>query len=168
MPNQAIDKGLNEQIASEFYSAHLYLAMAAHFERHNFQGFAHWMRLQHTEEIVHALKLFDHMLDTGRKVVLQEIPKPPSDFGSTLEVMEQALTHEREVTVRIHKLYETAIEEKHYATEVQLQWFVSEQVEEERSLSDIIAQLSLAGDSSPALLMIDQQLASRTLAASAA
>lgn len=161
MTQSNIEQGLNDQIANEFYSAYLYLAMAAHLEETNFQGFANWMRIQHAEESAHAMRLFNHMLDTGRKVVLQALPQPPAEFGGPLEVMQQALAHERDVTSKIHQLYETAVAEKDYATEVQLQWFVSEQVEEERSLGDIIAQLKLAGDSSPALLMIDQQLAAR-------
>lgn len=166
MHSKAVEAGLNDQIAKEFYAAYLYLSMSAFFESENLPGFAHWMRLQYREETSHAERLLDFLANRGGRVVLQAIDKPPKDFKGPLAGMSEALKHEREVTATIHRLYELAVQEKDYATQLELQWFISEQVEEERTVSDIIAQLKLAGDSAPGLLMIDRHLAARALAGS--
>ena len=156
-----VHDALNEQIKNEFYAAYLYLAMVAYFDERHLDGFAHWMRMQNAEEIAHAMKLFDHLTDIGGRVVLQAIDQPPSDFKSPLDVMERALAHEQHVTQKIHDLYALAVDEKDYATQVLLQWFVTEQVEEEKSVGDIVGRLQLVGDSPEALLLIDQELAAR-------
>jgi len=161
MPAKGVVAGINDQIAKEFYAAYLYLAMAAYCDAESLPGFAHWMRMQHDEELGHALRLFDFLLEKGERVQLKAIDKPPLKFGTPLEVIKAALAHEKKVTASINKLYETAVKEKDYPAQLMLQWFISEQVEEERSASDIIAQLEMAGDSGPALLMMDRQLASR-------
>ncbi len=161
MHSKAVEAGINDQIAKEFYSAYLYLSMSAFFEAKSFPGIAHWMRMQYQEEISHAERLFNFLVNNGGRVVLKAIDEPPSSFRGPSEGMQQALDHEREVTAAIHELYELAVKEKDYATQLELQWFIAEQVEEERTVSDIIAQLTMAGDSAPALLMIDRQLASR-------
>jgi ferritin len=153
--------GINDQVAKEFYAAYLYLSMAAYCDGKNLPGFAHWMRMQFQEELGHALRLFDFVLERGGQAELQAIDKPPVDFGSPLDVMKAALAHEQKVTASINRLYELADKEKDYPTQLMLQWFITEQVEEERSVGDIIAQLELAGDGGPALLMMDRQLAGR-------
>lgn len=157
-----VQDALNAQIGDELYAAHLYLAMAAYFEHENLRGFAHWMRLQNAEEVAHAMRIFDFMNDNGGRVVLDAIDKPPTAFKSPREVMQQALKHEQSVTKSINQLYELAQKEKEYPAQLMLQWFIDEQVEEERQASDIIARLELAGDSPPALFMIDKELGART------
>ncbi len=157
-----VHDALNEQIGNEFYAAYLYLAMVAYFEERHLEGFAHWMRMQNAEEIAHAMKLFDHLADIGGTVVLQAIDQPPTDFSSPLDVMQRSLAHEQHVTKKIHELYALAVEEQDYATQVLLQWFVTEQVEEEKSVGDIVGRLKLVGDSPEALLLMDRELASRT------
>ena len=161
MPTKGVVAGINDQIAKEFYAAYLYLAMAAYCDAESLPGFAHWMRMQYDEELGHALRLFDFLLEKGERVQLKAIDKPPLEFGTPLEVMKGALAHEKKVTASINQLYETAVKEKDYPAQLVLQWFINEQVEEERSVGDIIAQLEMAGDSGAALLMMDRQLASR-------
>lgn len=161
MPNKAVEAGINDQIAKEFSSAYLYLSMSAFFASKSFPGFAHWMRLQYQEELSHAERLFDFLIGKGGRVVLQAVGQPPRQFEGPLAGMQQALTHEQEVTASIHELYELAVLEKDYPTQLELQWFITEQVEEERTVSDIIAQLEMAGDTPPGLLMIDRQLSAR-------
>lgn len=166
MHSKAVEAGLNDQIAKEFYAAYLYLSMSAFFESQDLPGFAHWMRLQYREETGHAERLLDFLANRGGRVVLQAIDKPPKDFQGPMAGMSEALKHEQAVTATIHQLYELAVREKDYATQLELQWFISEQVEEERAVSGIIAQLKLAGENAPGLLMIDHQLASRAMAGS--
>ena len=161
MPTKAVLAGINEQIAKEFAAAHLYLAMAAYFDLNNLSGFAHWMRLQHQEETAHALRLFDYLLDRGAKVTLKEIPKPPSTFKSPLDVLEQALAHEQAVTASINKLYEIASKAKDYPTELQLQWFITEQVEEEKTFGELVARVRMAGQDGAALIFLDRELGNR-------
>lgn len=161
MPAKTAVAGVNEQITKEFAAAYLYLSMAAYFDAQNLRGFGHWMRLQHAEELQHALRLFDYLLDRGVAVELQAIPKPAHKFRGPLHAIEEALQHERAVTTAIHELYALASREKDYATQLQLEWFITEQVEEEKIFSELIARLKLAGDSAAALLMLDRELASR-------
>jgi ferritin len=160
-PAKGVVKGINDQVQREFYAAYLYLAMAAYCDSENLPGFAHWLRMQHQEEMTHAMRLFDFLLEAGERVELQAIDKPPLKFGSALDVLKASLAHERKVTASINKLYEMALKEKNYPAQIMLQWFVNEQVEEERSVGDLIAQMEMAGDSGPALLMMDRQLAGR-------
>lgn len=161
MLNKTMQDAINEQVKKEFASAYLYLAMAAHCEAVNLPGFAHWLRAQNQEENGHAMKLFDYVLDRGGRVTLQAIDQPPSKFKSPLDVFEQALEHERKVTDAIHKLYAMAVKENDYGTQTMLQWFISEQVEEEKQATQIVEQLKLAGDEGSALLLLDRQLAAR-------
>lgn len=162
MPTKAVEAGINDQIEREFYSAYLYLSMAAYFEEVSLPGFAYWMRVQYEEELSHALKLFDFMVQKGGHAVLHAIEKPPSGYDSPRAAMQQALAHERELTAAINKLYELSLGEKDYPAQLLLQWFISEQTEEEKTVADIIAQLDMVGDSGPATLMMDRQLAGRT------
>lgn len=161
MISQKMQDAINEQIKNEFYSAYLYLSMSAHFEANNLPGFANWMRVQYGEEMVHALKLYDHMIERGGRIKLLAIPEPQSEWSTSLEVFNQVLEHEQHVTSLIHKLYETALEENDYAAQVMLHWFINEQVEEEKSATDIIGMLKLIDARGTAVLMLDKQLGKR-------
>lgn len=161
MLSQTIQDSINTQIANEFYSAYFYLQMSSYFEGRGLPGFGKWMRAQYQEETLHGLKLFDFINDRNGRVVLQGIEQPPSTFKSPLDVFQQALAHEQKVTGLINNLYALAQKENDYATQVLLQWFISEQVEEEKTAEQIVDQLKLAGDSGSALLLLDQQLGAR-------
>ncbi len=161
MLSQEMNDALNTQIKAEFYASHLYLSMSAYCDSIGLPGLAHWMRHQSEEERSHAMRLFEHIQDRGGQVVLQSIEKPPADFDSALGVFQQALEHEQSVTRMIHELREQAVKEHDQATEVELQWFVKEQVEEEKTAGDIVARLKMVGDDLTALLMVDGDLGSR-------
>lgn len=161
MFSNAMEKAINDQIQKELYSAYVYLSMAAYFEANNLTGAASWMRLQHQEEQLHAMKFFDFINDRGGRVLLQAVQQPPTDFASPLAVFEAALAHEQMVSKSIHDLYALAIGENDYPTQAMLQWFINEQVEEEKNASAIVAQLKMIGDSPAGLFMIDQQLGAR-------
>jgi len=152
---------MNEQINKEIYSGYLYLAMAAHFETQNLGGFAKWMEMQAKEELEHGMKFYSFLNEMGEKVELKAIDQPQTSFGSPTEVFEQVLEHEKYVTSRIHMLYELALAEKDYATEVFLQWFVKEQVEEEKNATEILESLKMAGESGNFLFMLDRKLGER-------
>jgi len=152
---------MNEQVKHELFSAYLYLSMAAHFETANLGGFASWMRLQAAEEQEHAMKFFDYILDRGGKVALQAIDGPQVDFGTPIDVFEKVLAHEQHVTALIHKLYAQAVKDEDYASQVFLNWFVTEQVEEEKNASTILETLKLIGDKSNAIYQLDHQLGKR-------
>ena len=168
MLSQSIQDAINEQVKNEFYSAYFYLSMSAFFESKGLPGFAKWMRVQYDEEVVHALKLFDFITDRGGRPVLFGIEQPPGDFQTPLDVFQRALAHEQKVTALINNLYALALKENDYATQVLLQWFISEQVEEEKSATLIVDQLQLAGDSGSALLLLDRALGARQAAGVAA
>jgi ferritin len=161
MLSKTIQDAINEQIKNELYSAYLYLSMAAHYEAVNLTGFANWMRVQAKEEQGHAMKFFDYINDRGGRVTLQAIDQPPSEWKSSLELFQQVLQHEQKVTGLINKLYELAVKENDYATQVMLQWFITEQVEEEKSAGQIIEQLKMIEDRSTAVLLLDKQLGKR-------
>lgn len=162
MHSKTVEAAVNEQIGMEFFSAYLYLSMSAAFERKSLGGFAHWMRMQYEEELVHATKMFDFMIDNDGTVVLPAIAKPAPEFGTPLEIAKEALAHEKQITASIIRLYELAVKENDYPTQIIMQWFISEQTEEEKNVGDIVAHLELVGDDGPALLLMDNQLASRT------
>ena len=161
MPATNIVKAINDQIAMELGAAHTYLSMSAYLDGENLPGFASWMRSQYEEELTHALRLFDFLLEIGEKVELQQVAKPAATFKGPLDVMKKALGHEQKVTKSINKLYEIALKEKHYTAQLMLQWFINEQLEEEKTVGDIIAQLELVGNNGPALLMMDRELGGR-------
>jgi ferritin len=161
MLSKALEGAINDQIRDELYSAYLYLSMSAYFEANNMPGSARWMRLQNEEEVSHAMKLFDYMNDRGSRVVLQGIEQPPAEFASTLDVFEKALAHEQKVTGLINSIYELAVKENDYPTQIELQWFITEQVEEEKSAGDIVDQLKMVGDHGPSLIMLDRALGAR-------
>jgi ferritin len=159
--DRAVQDAINEQIRNELYSGYVYLAMSAHFEEQNLTGFANWMRLQAQEELAHGMRLFDYLLDRGGRVVLEGIEQPPTDWGTPLQIFEHALEHERRVTGMIDALYDLAREKRDNATQVALQWFITEQVEEEASADAAVDQLRRAGDNAAALLMLDQKFGAR-------
>ena len=161
MLSKAMQDAINEQIKNELYSAYLYLAMSNHFEEKNLNGFANWLRVQFEEEQEHALKFLDYVHDRGGQVVLKAIDQPPSSFGTNLEVFQQVLEHEKKVTSLIHKLYELALKENDYPTQIMLQWFIDEQVEEEKNASEIIAKLEMIEAHGTAVLMLDHDLGKR-------
>ncbi len=161
MIGDRMQAALNEQIVQEFYASQYYLSMSAYFERTGYPGFAHWMRMQADEEREHALRIFDFVNDRDGRVDLGRIDAPPSDFGSPLEVFQAALAHERKVTSLIGDLYGLAVEQTDYPTQVMLQWFVNEQVQEEKVASDIVDRLRLAGDNKSALLLVQTELGQR-------
>lgn len=154
-------KALNRQLNRELYSAYLYLSMAAFFDAKGLSGFAHWMKVQAREEIEHAMKFYDYINSRGGKVVLEELEAPPSEWGSIRELFREALSHEQEVTRRIHELVDLANEEDDKATLVFLNWFVEEQVEEEEIFQDILQKLEFAGETPQAVLFLDSKLGQR-------
>jgi ferritin len=161
MIDKAVHDAINTQIKMEFDSAYIYLAMSAHFEDANFEGFAKWMRLQAAEEKEHAMRLFDYLVERGAKVTLKGIADPPGKFGSPREIFQQALEHERKVSKSINDIYALAVEKNDYPTQVMLQWFIDEQVEEESTAEKAVRELEMAGDNTAALLMLDRAYGAR-------
>jgi len=155
-------QAINVQINDEFDSAFLYLAMAAYSEGElNLPGFAHWLRKQYEEELSHAARLFDFLIDRRATPSVRGVGSPKSDFGTPKDLFEAVLKNEEMVTKLIHKLYEMALKENDYALQVELQWFIVEQVEEEKSASDILDRVKIMVDASTGLLLIDSELAKR-------
>ena len=161
MISEPMRKALSDQLNHEFGSAYLYLAMSAYCSHSDFNGAANWFKLQHEEEQFHATKVYDYMIDQGVPVSLTTIAEPPDGYGSLLGVFEASLAHEQEMTVRLNELSDQALAEKDHATYNLLQWFVNEQVEEEASVSAIIAKLRMVGGDGYGMLMIDNELGLR-------
>jgi ferritin len=162
MLTRSVLDALNDQIRLEFSSAYVYLSMSAHCEAENLPGFAKWLRMQWEEELQHGMKLFGYVYERGGQVQLQGIEKPAAKWKSPADVFDHVLSHEQKVTASINRLFEVAGKEKDYPTQVMLQWFIKEQVEEEKNATEIIELMKLAGASGPALLMLDRQLGART------
>jgi len=160
--NERVEKAFNEQINEELFSSYIYLAMSAHFESMNLEGFANWMKLQAQEEVEHAMRFFDHINRRGGRVVLKAIGEPDTDYGSPLQAFEKALAHEQHITGTINALYQLALEENDYPAQLELQWFIDEQVEEEENAGRVVELLKMAGDNKGALLMLDRELAQRS------
>jgi ferritin len=156
-----LQKSFNEQIKNEMYSAYLYLAMAAYFESINLEGFSHWMKVQVKEEMGHVMRIFDFLNDRGVRVILDSIPKPPAEFSSPESVFKAVLEHERKITGLINRLYGLAKELKDNSSCVFLQWFITEQVEEEKTATKILETLKAIGKQPVALIMFDRELAKR-------
>ena len=161
MISATLQDAMNAQITKEFYASQLYLAMSVRFEAANLRGFAHWMRVQSEEEREHALRFLDYVIEREGVVELGAIDAPPAEFGSPLDIFRQALGHEQKVTASINAIYAQAIKENDYAALSFLQWFVTEQVEEESNATEMIDRLALAGDNSAALLMLDGEMKAR-------
>ncbi|MCP4450147.1 MAG: ferritin [Planctomycetes bacterium] len=161
MINPVVEKALNDQINAELYSAYLYLSMAAALENMGLPGFASWMRVQNQEETSHTMKIFDFIIERGGKVQLAAIDAPPSNWKDVLTVFQETLKHEQLVTILVNNLMDTAIEQKDHATNMFLQWFVTEQVEEEANVDEVLQQLELAQESKGALFMLDKDMGTR-------
>ena len=165
MIGKKIQDAINAQINLEQYSAQLYLAMSAHCEGRSFRGFAHWLRVQAQEETNHAMKLVSFLLDRGGKLELAAISAPPADFGSVTQVFEKILDHEKGITGKIAALFELSRAEKDYASEITLQWYVTEQVEEEANVGQIVDQLKAVGEQGGGIWYLDSKMGKRAVAA---
>ena len=161
MIGDKMQEALNGQINAELYSAYLYLSMSAYFKSINLDGFANWMLVQTQEELVHAMKLYDHVNERDGRVLLGPVEGPPTEWESPLAAFEAAHKHEQMITGKINKLVDLAVEDKDHATNNFLQWFVSEQVEEEASANEVVQKLKLMKDAPGGLFMIDRELGQR-------
>jgi len=161
MLNDKMEQALNEQINAEFYSSYLYLSMGAYFESKGLPGFATWMQAQVQEEWFHGMKMYDFVNERGGRVILKAIDKPPTEWDSPLAVFENVLAHEQKVTGLINNLVNLALDERDHATNIFLQWFVSEQVEEESSASAICDKLKLIGKDPNGLFVLDNEMGQR-------
>ncbi|MCA9213322.1 MAG: ferritin [Planctomycetales bacterium] len=161
MLNQLVQDKINEQINNELYSSYSYLAMSSYCESQQFTGCAAWLRLQSQEEYTHAMRLYDFLIARGGRVILQPIKQPPAEFESLTHVFEQTLKQEQQVTAQIDSLYELAFEQKAFAALVELEWFIQEQVEEEKTAREIVHKFKLVGDDPPSLLDLDRELGER-------
>jgi ferritin len=164
MLSQKLVDALNEQMKNEFFSAYLYKAMAAYFEAEDLPGFAHWMKMQALEELCHGEKFFNYICEAGGRAVLLPIDGPKVDYESPLDVLEYSLKHEQFVTASINNLMTLAKNENAHATEIFLQWFVSEQVEEEASFGLELKKLQRLEGDNRGLMMMDQELGQRAFA----
>lgn len=161
MLNGKMEKALNAQINAELYSAYLYLAMEAYLAPEGLPGFATWMRMQTQEEMFHAMKIYDFVTERGGRVTLAAIGQPPTKWKSPLNVFENVLAHEQKVTGLINGLVDLALAEKDHATHIFLQWFVTEQVEEEASAGEVLQKLRLIGKDASGLFGLDRELGQR-------
>jgi ferritin len=161
MLNKKMAQALNEQINKEMFSAYLYMSMSAYSNKIGLKGFANWFMVQYHEEMFHAMKLFEYIQRQGEDVKLEAIKAPPTEFASQLDMFTQTLAHEQYITSSINDLMELAISKKDHATQIFLEWYVTEQVEEEENDNDMIAQLKLIGDNVQGLLMLDRELMAR-------
>lgn len=162
MLSEQLQDAMNEQMKNEFYSAYLYKAMQAYFAAEELQGFAQWMGVQALEELTHGDKFFAFLGEAGGRAELRAIDAPPASFASAQEVFELGLTHERFVTSRINQLMDLAKAESNHAAQIFLQWFVTEQVEEEANFSAQVKKLKLVAGDGRGLLMLDREAAQRT------
>lgn len=167
MLSPKMEDALNKQINAELYSGYLYLSMSAYYQSINLPGFANWFHVQMQEEQAHAQIMYNYVVDRGGRVKLMPIDGPQTDWDSPVAPVQNALEHEQKVTGLINDLVHLATEERDYASIGMLQWFVTEQIEEEKNPSDILQQLKLMGDAPGGLFMIDQQLAARVYVAPA-
>ena len=161
MLSEKMQEAINGQLNAELYSSYLYLSMNAYFKSINLDGFANWMHFQAQEELTHAMKFYDFINQRGGRVNLLQIEAPPAQWNSPLAVFEATLEHEQKVTGLINELVELALAERDHASNIFLQWFVSEQVEEEENVTGVLEQLKLMGEAKGGLFMIDRELAKR-------
>jgi ferritin len=159
--DKQLEKLYQDQIKNEWYSAYFYMSMASYFESENLDGFANWMKKQASEEYEHGQKMFDFLLDRGVKVVLQAIPQPPADFASALEVFEKTLEHEQKVTALINGIADASDKVNDRPSKVFIQWFVTEQVEEEKNATQIVEMLKKMKPESGAIWQLDHRLGKR-------
>ncbi len=161
MISDKMAKALNDQITAEMYSSYLYLAMAAHLESENYNGFAGWMRAQSSEEWGHGMKFYKYLGEVSKKVELAGIEKPKTNWNSPQEIFEEALKHELYITDRINNLVNLAHEEKDHATNIFLHFFVTEQVEEVSTATTIVEKFKMVGDNKVSLYLLDKELGQR-------
>jgi len=161
MISEKMQAAFNDQINKELYSEYLYLSMAGYFDSLGLKGFANWMRVQVKEERTHAMMMYTYVNEAGGRALMQPIEGPPTEWASPLAAFENTLEHEQFVTSRIHHLMDMALEEKDHASVAFLQWFVTEQVEEEANATEIGHELKLIGDNGQGLLMKDRELGAR-------
>jgi ferritin len=161
MLTEKMEKMLNEHLNHELYSSYLYLAMAAYCESIDLKGFANWMRIQVQEELGHVTKFYDYILERDSRVLLTAIDGPPTSWDSPVVTFTETLKHEQGVTKRISSIVKAALEENDFATHTFLQWFITEQVEEEASVRDVLQKVKMVGDSGDGLFLIDRELGQR-------
>lgn len=161
MLNKNVEEALNEQLNREMYSAYLYMSMSSDSTNKGLKGFANWFMVQYHEEMFHAMKFYDYINLQGGRALLKSLSQPPSAFESPLDMFRKTLEHEQFITKSINDLMELAIAEKDHATRIFLQWYVTEQVEEESNDNEIIAQLKIIRDDPQGLMMLDRELAAR-------
>ncbi|MDI6803626.1 MAG: ferritin [Bacteroidota bacterium] len=161
MLSKTLQNTINNQIQAEMFSSYLYLSMSAYCEMNNFLGAAKWFKMQSEEEWGHAMKFYGFIIERGGKITLKAIDEPQLDFKSLLGAFEETLTHEKKVTALINKLYEQSLKESDYATQIFLQWFITEQVEEEANAIAIIERIKMVGEKASSLLWIDKELGKR-------
>ncbi|MDZ7370841.1 MAG: ferritin [candidate division KSB1 bacterium] len=162
MISEKMSKALNEQINKELYSAYYYLSMATFLDHQNLEGMANFLKHQAQEEVGHAMKIYNYLNEQGVRVTLEAIAKPRTDFSSAQQIFELGLEHEKTVTKSIHDLMTLALQENDYASKAFLDWFVSEQVEEEATFDGIVSKFKMSGGQGHALLMLDAQLGQRS------
>jgi ferritin len=163
MISKKIQDAINSQVTMEQYSSQLYLAMSAHCEGKSFRGFAHWLRVQAREEAAHAMKLVDFLLDRGGRLELGAISAPPTEFGTLTQLFEKILDHEKTITSKIAALFDLSRVEKDYASEITLQWYVTEQVEEESNVGQVLDQLRAVGEQGGGVWYLDSKMGKRKL-----
>ncbi|PIW69528.1 MAG: ferritin [Ignavibacteriales bacterium CG12_big_fil_rev_8_21_14_0_65_30_8] len=163
MINPKTEKMLNKQLNDELYSSYFYLAMSAYFENNAFEGFAKWMRTQSEEERVHAMKIYDYIHRVGGKVKLTAIKTPQTEWANPLAVFKDTYKHECDVTKSINTIVEMAVNLKDHATNNFMQWFISEQVEEEATAQRLLDQLKFIGNDKQGLFMLDREMGQRTV-----
>ena len=161
MVSDKLQAALSDQMTFEIYSAYIYKAMAGYFESLELKGFANWLDVQTLEELTHAERFYRYINDAGGRARFGAIPEPKSDYDAPLAAFEAALAHEQAVTGRINKLSDAALAESNHATRIFLDWFVTEQIEEEANAGAIVAKLKFVGDDGRGLLLLDQELAAR-------
>ena len=161
MMSQKMQDALNAQINAEWYSSYLYLAMCSYFTSVNLVGMSTWMRVQTQEEMFHGIKMYDFINERGGRAILQAIEQPPADWSSALAVFENSLAHEQKVTALINNLVDLSMAERDHATTIFLQWYVTEQVEEEANASGIVSKLKMIGHDASSLFALDQELGQR-------
>src|SRR3972149_9659589 len=161
MISKKMQDAINEQINKELFSSYLYLSMVAYFEEKNLPGFAKWFRLQAEEEKEHAMKFFDFLIERGGRVKLGALAEPKAEWTSSMNAFEEVLQHEQFISASINTLYELALAEKDYPSQILLHWFINEQVEEESNANEIIEKLKMIEDKGTAVLMLDKEMGKR-------
>lgn len=161
MIGKKMEKALNEQVNKEMYSAYLYMSMSSWAESNGLKGFANWFMVQYHEEMLHAMKIYEYIIRQGGRVKLAAIKEPLSDFGGPLDMFKKTYEHEKFITKSINDLIDIAIAEKDHASQIFLQWYVTEQIEEEENDTTILGQLKMVGEAKEGLYMLDKELATR-------